>query len=42
MHPWSKSAQEWLDDATMFMEEKLGKENLMNNRIDKQDPYTKL
>ena len=42
IHPWNKSAQEWLDEATMFMEEKLGKENLMNKRIDKNDPYSKM
>lgn len=42
IHPWYKSAQEWLDEATMYMEEKLNKENLMNQRIDKNDPYTKL
>ena len=42
MHPWYKSAQEWLDESTMFMEEKLNKEKLMNQRIDKNDPYTKL
>ena len=42
MHPWTKSAQEWLDEASMFMEEKLGKENLMNQWIDKNDLYSKM
>lgn len=39
LHPWLTSAEEWLDQANATLEENLGKENMMNRWIDKNDPY---
>lgn len=39
LHPWLTSAEEWLDQANVTLEENLGKENMMNRWIDKNDPY---
>ena len=42
LHPWSESIQDYLDQWSYRLEDKLGKENLMNNWIDKNNPYWKM
>jgi len=42
LHPWSESIQDYLDEWSYRLEDKLGKENLMNKWIDKNNPYWKM
>lgn len=42
MHPRYDTAEDWLYNASWWLEEKIGKENMMNRWIDKQDPYSKM
>lgn len=42
LHPWNESIQNYLDQGTARLEENLGKENLMNNWIEKNNPYWKM
>lgn len=42
LHPWSESIQDYLDQWSYRLEDKLGKENLMNNWIEKNNPYWNL
>lgn len=42
LHPWSESIQDYLDQWSYRLEDKLWKENLMNNWIEKNNPYWNL
>lgn len=42
LHPWTQSIQDALNQGNQRLEEKLGKENMMNSWIDKQNPYWKM
>lgn len=42
LHPWTESIQSYLDKWNLRLEENLGKENMMNRWIEKQNPYWKM
>jgi hypothetical protein len=36
------ATEDWLDNASAWLDQKIGKENMMNRWIDKNDPYSKM